>query len=42
MIKNKKKWIVTGIVLVVLVLVAVGVYFGGSSLVQMLQAHMGG
>ncbi len=39
---NKKKWIVTGIVLVVLVLLAVGVYMGGSSLVQMLQSHMGG
>ena len=39
---NKKKWIVTGIVLVILALVAAGVYFGGSSLVQMLQAHLGG
>ncbi len=41
MIKNKKKWIVTGIVLFVLVLVAIGVFFGGS-LVQMILAHMGG
>lgn len=39
---NKKKWIVTGIVFVILVLVAAGVYFGGSSLAQMLQAHLGG
>ena len=39
---KKKKWIITGFVLIVLVLIAVGIYFGGSNLVQMLQAHMGG
>lgn len=39
---NKKKWIITGIVVVVLALVAAGVYFGGSGLAQMIQAHMGG
>ena len=39
---NKKKWIVAGIVVLVLALVAAGVYYGGSSLVQMLQAHLGG
>jgi len=39
---KKKKWIIAGFVLIVLVLIAVGIYFGGSSLVQMLQAHLGG
>lgn len=39
---NKKKWIITASILIVLVLLAVGIYIGGSSLVQMLQAHMGG
>lgn len=39
---NKKKWIITGIVVVVLALLAIGAYFGGSSLAQMIQAHIGG
>lgn len=39
---NKKKLIITGLVLVVLVLIAAGLYLGGSNLAQMIQAHMGG
>ncbi len=39
---KKKKWIIAGFVLIVLVLIAIGIYFGGSNLIQMLQAHMGG
>lgn len=39
---NKRKWIVTGIIMVILVLVGAAVYIGGSNLVQMIQAHLGG
>lgn len=39
---NKKKWIITAFILIMLVLIAVGIYLSGSSLVQMLQAHLGG
>jgi hypothetical protein len=39
---DKKKLITIGLVLVVLVMVAAGLYLGGSNLAQMLQAHLGG
>jgi hypothetical protein len=39
---NKQKWIVTGLIVIVLVLVAVGLYLGGSNLMQMIQAHLAG
>ena len=39
---NKRKWIVTTFILIVVVLIAVGICLGGSSLLQKLQAHIGG
>lgn len=38
---NKRKWIVTGLVVVVLLCVAAGLYLGGSNVMQMIQAHLG-
>jgi hypothetical protein len=39
---NKNKLIVTGLIVLALILVAVGLYFGGSNLIQMIQAHLAG